>query len=132
MPRNDDPLFRRPGGMVFPKIYVKESFGGQDVNRQAAVPQSDAEAQLALAFEIELVPVNRDFEDAFERGLCDEFGIQQADKSPFDRKLLDVATLQLHDDGDFFSAADSDAEFGIFQLAECLVEWFDSDAEAPL
>ena len=115
--------------MVFTKIEVQESFSGQDVDGQSAVPQSDAEAQLALALEIELVPVDRDFEDAFEGGFRDELGIQQAHKSFFDGELLEVSALKLYDDGDFFSTADGDAKLRILEFSERLDEWIDTHAE---
>lgn len=36
----------RPGEMLIAQIYLEESFRGQDIDGQAAVPQRDAQLQL--------------------------------------------------------------------------------------
>ena len=116
--------------MVFAKVDVEEAFGGQDVDGQTAVPERDAEAQSRLAFEVELVPVDGDFQDALERCFRNELGIEQADKVLFDGEALDVAALEIHDDGQILGAADGNAKLGVFQLGESLGERIDAHAEA--
>ncbi len=61
--------------MVFTEIQVQDSFGWQDVDGQSAMPEGDTEAQFGLAFEVKLVFVDRDFEDALEARFSNELGI---------------------------------------------------------
>src|SRR5438132_3118638 len=118
--------------MVFAEIDVEESFGGQDVDGQSAVPKCNSKAQPVLTFEVDLVPVDGNFQDALEGGLGDQLGIEQADKVLFDGEALDVAALKFHDDGQILSAADGDAKLGVFKLGESFRERIDAHAEAIL
>ena len=118
--------------MVFAKVDVEEAFGGQDVDGQTAVPERDAEAQLGLTFEIDLVPIDGNFQDALEGSFGDEFGIEQADKVLFNGEALNVATLEIHDDGQILGAADGDAKLGVFQFGESFGERIYAHAEAIL
>src|SRR5258708_24160620 len=104
--------------MIFAKIHVEESFGGQDIHGQSPVPERNAEPQLGLAFEVELVLPDGYFQNALERRFRDELGIHQAYEIFFNCELLQVPALQLYDDGYFFRAADGDAKLRIFQLPE--------------
>jgi hypothetical protein len=68
-------LFRQPSGVLFAEIHVKVSFGRQNVDGQAAMPESDAKPQLGLAFEVDLIFVDGDFENPLERGFRHELRI---------------------------------------------------------
>ena len=118
--------------MIFAKVYFEESFGGQDVDGQTSVPQRHAQAQFGLAFEVDLVFVDGDFQDAFERGLCDGARIQQANKFFLHSEFLEVAALEFDDDRHFFGAADGDTKLRVFELAEDFEERVDAHAEASL
>src|SRR5260370_939916 len=118
--------------MVFAKVDVEETLRRQDVDGQTAVPQRDTQAQLALPLQVELVPVNGNFQDALEGSLSDELGIEQADKVLFDSEALNVAALEIHDDSQILSAADGDSKLRVFQLGERFGERIDAHAEALL
>jgi len=118
--------------MVFAEVDVQETLSRQDVDGQAAVPKGDTQPQLALALKVKLIPVNGNFQYALEGSLSDELGIKQADKVLFDGKALDVAALEIHDDGQLLGTADGDAKLGVFQFAERFREGIDAHAEALL
>jgi hypothetical protein len=79
--------------MLFAKIHVKESFGRQDVHGQAAVPERNAEAQFALPFEVDLVPVDGHFQNALERRFRDNFWVEQTQTVFFDGEPVHVAAF---------------------------------------
>ena len=51
--------------MLFAERDVQESRGRQHIHGQSAVPQRNAEPQMGLALEVDLVPVDGHLEDAF-------------------------------------------------------------------
>src|SRR5260370_42429050 len=122
----------QPGGIFCSENHVQKSFGGQNVDRQSDVPERDAEAQLALAFEVDLILVDGHFQNAFERRLRDKLGIQKAQAVLFDGESVDVAALEIHDNGQFLRAADGDAKFGIFEFSQRFGEWINTHTEAAL
>src|SRR5690242_8129521 len=107
-----------PGRVIFAEADVEESFSGEHVDGEAPMPQSDAEAELCLPLEINLVFVDGNFNDAFERSVGNESRIHQTDQCFFNRKLLQMAAIQFDDDGYFFSAANGNAKLRIFEFAE--------------
>ena len=80
--------------MVFAELDVQKSFRGKDVHREAAVPEGYAEAKLRLAGEVDLVLVDGDFKDAFERDFGHELGIEKAEAIFFHGEALDVTAFE--------------------------------------
>src|SRR5260370_14318058 len=89
----------QPGGIFFSENHVQKSFGGQNVDRQSAVPERHAEAQLALAFEVDLIFVDGHFQNAFERRLRDKRGIQKAQAVLLDGESRVGAGVEIYDNG---------------------------------
>src|SRR6266481_2271755 len=91
-------LFGWPSGVVFAKVDFKKAFGGEDVHRQAAVPECD-------------------FEYALKGGVGHTSGVQKAKPPLFHCKLLKMTADEPYHDVYFFGGADRDAEFRIFKFS---------------
>src|SRR6266436_795289 len=110
-------LFGWPSGVVFAKVDFKKAFGGEDVHRQAAVPECDAELQLGLPLQADFAALNGDFEYALKGGVGHTSGVQKAKPPLFHCKLLKMTADEPYHDVYFFGGADRDAEFRIFKFS---------------
>ncbi len=72
------------------------------------MPQRHAEAQALLAFEIDVAAINRDFENALERGFRGALRIQQAYSAFFDREFVQPSAFQLDHYREFFRSTNGD------------------------
>src|SRR5579863_269616 len=109
---------------------VEEGFSGKHVDGQAAVPEGDAEAQLGLAFEVELFAPNGNFQDAVEGSFGHVLGIEQAYAPFLDGEFFQAPALEIDDDDHFFRAMNGDSELGVLQFAERFEKSIHPDAEA--
>jgi hypothetical protein len=110
-------ILGRPGGVVFAEVDFEESFRGQNVYRQAAVPERDAEPQHRPAFQIDFAAVDGDFENAVEGCFGNSFGIKKAKAPFFYREFLQMSAHKLNHNVYFFASANGDAEFRIFKFS---------------
>ena len=83
-----------------------------------------------MAFQVELLARNGEFQNAIKRRLGNKFWIEQANEVFFDGEFLDAAALQFDDDDELLDPTDGDAKLGIFQFGEGFRERIDSDAKA--
>src|SRR6266852_2498917 len=111
---------------------LQETFRGEHVDRQAAVPEGDSEAQALLPLQINFTAIDRDFEDAFEGGLGHGLRIQQTKAPLFYGEFLHAAARELDHHGQFFGGANGYAKFGIFEFGESFREKINAHAQAIL
>src|SRR5580692_3605539 len=103
--------------MVFPELDFQIALGGQNIHRQAAVPEGDAELEFGLAFQPDFAATDGDLEDAVKGGFGDVFGIEQAEPPYFYCKFLQVAAHELHHDVDLLRRANRNSELTIFKFS---------------
>src|SRR5262249_4910708 len=76
------------------------------------------------------VSADSNFEDTLERSFGYVLRIEQANVLLFDTELFNVASGQFHDHHDLLRTTDRDAELGVLNLGQCLVEKVHADTKA--
>src|SRR6185437_11376725 len=107
-----------PGEIFVAQGDIEHSFRGQNVEREAAFTQSNAEKQLAALAKVEEIAREAKLKDASVAGLEQVFGMQQADAALLEDALAKGAILNAQGDARLARIPNGDPELEIAHIGD--------------